>query len=185
MRVKAAIIVCLVCVFPSTSADTQTLVFDFETYYQAYINNINNVPETVSYLDMSEEFNPGQNAENCLAEAIYFESRGESILGQLAVARVIINRALSSQYPNTLCAVINQKAQFSYKWDKHPDDIDDKKAWDTALTVAQLALSIIDSNDFVGVTHYHTIEVNPVWARAYETVKTVDNHIFYRTPRGI
>ena len=57
---------------------------------------------------------PLDEQTNCLATAVYFEARGESVEGQLAVARVVMNRAASGRYPPDWCSVVKQPAQFSF-----------------------------------------------------------------------
>lgn len=50
----------------------------------------------------------------CLAMAVYYESRGESLKGQRAVASVVMNRVRSPRFPDTVCEVIFQPHQFSF-----------------------------------------------------------------------
>src|SRR6476660_1622442 len=81
--------------------------------------------------------------EKCLAEAIYFESRGEPVRGQIAVAQVVLNRAFSGYYPTTVCGVVYQNrhrylaCQFTFACDRHPDVIRDQVAWRRATAIAQ------------------------------------------------
>jgi spore germination cell wall hydrolase CwlJ-like protein len=83
----------------------------------------------------------------CLAEAIYFEARGEPERGQLAVGRVIINRAESGRYPDSICGVVYQNAhkrnrcQFSFACDGKPETVTDPASWRTALTAARRLLA--------------------------------------------
>lgn len=76
----------------------------------------------------------------CLAGAVYFEARAESLEGQLAVAEVVLNRAASGEYPATICEVVKQPAQFSFVRDGHFPPIDESSvAWRTAVVVAHIA----------------------------------------------
>ncbi|HEX7110585.1 MAG TPA: cell wall hydrolase, partial [Aestuariivirga sp.] len=85
--------------------------------------------------------------ENCLTTAVYFEARSESMVGQLAVAMVILNRVKASNYPISICGVVYKGAshpnacQFSFACDGKPDIMDDARAWNAAYAVTALALS--------------------------------------------
>ena len=129
------------------------------------------------------------NAEwRCLAEAIYFEARGESIKGQFAVAEVILNRVDSAEYPNTVCGVVNQgtgrkyACQFTYTCDGLKEVIAEPRAYTTVGKIAKLMVSGAPRQLTKGATHYHTKAVNPRWARAFPRVATIGVHHFYRQP---
>lgn len=124
----------------------------------------------------------------CLAEALYFEARGETTEGLFAVGEVILNRVDSASYPNTLCAVINQgtgrkyACQFTYTCDGNPEIINEKAAWQRVGKVARL---LIDGAPRVltdGATHYHTTAVSPSWAKRFPRVAQYGVHLFYREP---
>lgn len=128
-------------------------------------------------------------AQQCLSEAIYFESRGEPELGQIAVAQVVLNRVLSGLYPNTVCGVIHQNAhrfnrcQFSYLCDGIPDRVRDQTAWDRARRIAEDTLAgRLFLREIGDSTHYHATWVAPNWR--HELIRTVriGEHIFYRMP---
>src|SRR3954464_11035076 len=77
--------------------------------------------------------------QDCLAKAVYFESRGEPIEGQLAVAEVVMNRAASGRYPTSLCEVITQKAQFSFiRNGRFPTPDETSPAWRKAVAIAEI-----------------------------------------------
>jgi spore germination cell wall hydrolase CwlJ-like protein len=125
--------------------------------------------------------------ENCLARAVYFEARSESELGQMAVAKVILNRVKSPEYPNTICGVVYQgtqrrnSCQFSFACDGLPDDIRQPGAWAQAKRIAQRA---IDGDPKVasklgGALHYHADYVKPKWARSMRKAIKIGRHIFY------
>lgn len=124
----------------------------------------------------------------CLAEALYFEARGESVKGQFAVAEVILNRVDSSTYPDTVCGVINQgtgkkyQCQFTYTCDGHPEKIHEAKAWDRVGKVAKNMLDGAPRALTGGATHYHTRSVSPSWSRKYPRTATIGYHHFYRQP---
>lgn len=127
---------------------------------------------------------------HCLAEAIYFEARGESVKGQFAVAEVILNRVDSRTYPSSVCAVVNQgtgkryQCQFTYTCDGYAETIRERAAWDRVGKVAALMLGGAPRALTAGATHYHTKAVRPNWSRAYPRTATIGVHHFYRSPRS-
>jgi spore germination cell wall hydrolase CwlJ-like protein len=128
--------------------------------------------------------------ERCLAEGIYFESRGEAVRGQIAVAQVIVNRAFSGHYPSTLCGVVYQNShrylacQFTFACDRHPDVVRDQAAWRRAMAVASGTLDGKLWLPEVGkATHYHAYWVRPGWVRTMQKLHRIGVHTFYR-PRS-
>jgi spore germination cell wall hydrolase CwlJ-like protein len=127
----------------------------------------------------------------CLTEALYFEARGESVEGQFAVAEVILNRADSKYYPNTVCGVVHQNkerlnsCQFSYACDGQPEEFHNKKSHRTAKKIARLMLMGHRRNLTSFATHYHADYVNPRWAKSLEKTTKIGVHIFYRRPLRI
>jgi len=125
---------------------------------------------------------------NCLAEALYFEARSESMQGQFAVAEVILNRVDSRYFPNTICGVVEQgshrrhKCQFSYNCDGRPERITEPRAYEKSIEVAKAALSGHAPNFTDGATHYHTNYVQPSWSRKLTKTTQIGLHIFYRDP---
>ena len=118
----------------------------------------------------------------CLATAVYFESRGEPLQGQLAVADVVINRAQSGQYPTTLCGVVKQKAQFSFVrgGGRFPTVDEGCEAWARAQAIARIALqqkAIALPDD---VLWYHADYVAPSWGGRLTRVDKIGANIFYR-----
>jgi spore germination cell wall hydrolase CwlJ-like protein len=128
--------------------------------------------------------------EKCLAEAIYFEARGEPVRGQMAVAQVVLNRAFSGKYPSTVCGVVYQNAhrrlacQFSFACDRVPDVIREPQLWERARTIAA---DMLDGKLWlpeVGkATHYHAKWVHPSWVRQMTKLQRLGVHTFYR-PRA-
>ncbi|WP_343343413.1 cell wall hydrolase [Sphingomicrobium sp. XHP0239] len=118
--------------------------------------------------------------EWCLANAVYFEARGESLEGQLAVADVVINRTESSRYPDNWCDVVKQYKQFSFVVDRQFPKIHERQAWETAKAVAKVAID--DAHDIVrgDVLWYHADYVAPSWRLAFKEVNKVGVHIFYQ-----
>lgn len=124
----------------------------------------------------------------CLAEALYFEARGETIRGMFAVGEVILNRVDSSNYPSTLCNVINQGTgrkygcQFTYTCDGKAENINEPRSWERVGKVARILIDGAPRALTGGATHYHTKAVNPYWAQRYPRTATIDSHHFYRQP---
>jgi len=126
--------------------------------------------------------------ENCLAQAIYYEARGESQRGQIAVAEVIMNRAKSGYYPNSVCGVVYQGShrstgcQFTFTCDGSINHRPRDRAWDRAQRVATAVMSGYTRPITQGATHYHTLAVNPVWNSGLVETTTIESHVFYRFP---
>jgi cell wall hydrolase len=137
---------------------------------------------------------PRQNASfrerdhACLAQAVYFEARGEPAEGQLAVAQVVMNRVASEYYPNNVCDVVYQnqnrrnRCQFSFACDGRPERIEDQESWGVATTIARQVLTGEVMSEAVGIqaTHYHASYVRPNWIRDMVKIRQIGAHIFYR-----
>jgi spore germination cell wall hydrolase CwlJ-like protein len=132
----------------------------------------------------------------CMAEAIYFESRGEPDIGQLAVGITIRNRFNSRRYPDSICEVVRQgrywkghpvkhKCQFSYFCDGKSEIVSDLRAWQNALDLAAIILSTrLEIAGLENVTHYHSVKVKPDWSRKLYYKTTVGRHLFYVKKRS-
>ena len=117
----------------------------------------------------------------CLATAVYFESMGEPLQGQLAVANVVINRAKSGRYPADWCGVVKQKAQFSFVRNGHFPRIDAGcQAWRKAQAIARIASNNLAQALPSDVLWYHADYVAPSWGRRLTKVEKIGAHIFYR-----
>ena len=138
-----------------------------------------------SWIDAQPKAQGGQQWR-CLAEALYFEARGETVKGQFAVAEVIMNRMKSERFPSSACAVINQgtgkkyQCQFTYTCDGRKEVIKERRAFDRVSKVARLALDGHAPKLTQGATHYHTTAVRPRWSRVYTKTASIGTHIFYR-----
>ena len=131
-------------------------------------------------------FDPRTVAKSCLARAIYFEARSESMLGQLAVATVILNRSKAEHYPSSICGVVYQGAsrlnacQFSFACDGQPDLPQTGRAWETALAVTAMALSDDKPvGSVAAATFYHADYVTPHWSKSMNRLTKIGRHIFY------
>lgn len=126
-------------------------------------------------------------AERCLADAIYFEARGESERGQEAVAQVVMNRVFTRFYPHDVCGVVYQNAnrhracQFSFACSGKRMQIDERDAWALANRIAKQTLDGKLYVPAVGTsTHYHAVYVHPNWVREMRKIAHYGIHDFYR-----
>jgi spore germination cell wall hydrolase CwlJ-like protein len=129
-------------------------------------------------------------SEKCLAEAIYFEARGEAVRGQIAVAQVVMNRTFSGFYPNTVCAVVYQNknhhlaCQFTFACDNVADVVREPDMWDRARKIAK---AMLDGElwlpEVAKSTHYHAYWVHPSWVSEMKRMYKFGVHTFYR-PRA-
>ena len=129
-------------------------------------------------------------AEKCLANAVYFEARGESVRGQIAVAQVVMNRVFAPFYPNDVCGVVYQNSgrhlacQFTFACDGIPDIVTEPDAWERAKRIAR---DMLDGKlwmpEVSKSTHYHAYWVHPDWVNEMKKVYKLGVHTFYR-PRA-
>jgi spore germination cell wall hydrolase CwlJ-like protein len=116
----------------------------------------------------------------CLAVAVYFEARGETLEGQLAVAEVVLNRAASGQYPAEVCAVVKQKAQFSFvRNGQFPSADRASAAWKKAVAIAKIAQAELADELPKNVLWYHADYVAPSWGKRLTRQAKIGTHIFY------
>lgn len=123
---------------------------------------------------------PENDEENCLANAVYFEARGESLEGQLAVAEVVMNRAASGLYPTTYCGVVRQRSQFSFvRRGRMPAADRASDAWQRAVAIARVAeegaMRVLPDT----VLWYHANYVAPRWRRHLAQSARIGVHVFY------
>ena len=130
----------------------------------------------------------------CLALNTYHEAKTQSMVGQIAVAEVVMNRVADRRYPNTVCEVVKQgpkykgsdiplrhKCQFSWFCDGKSDLPKNEKAWKKAQDYAYLVLYNRIAIDITeGATHYHATYVKPSWEKTKTRTTRIEKHIFYR-----
>ena len=135
----------------------------------------------------------------CLALNTYHEAKNQSMIGQIAVAEVVMNRVQDKRFPNSVCEVVKQgptrpswedpkkeypikhRCQFSWYCDGKSDVPKNEKAWKKAQEYAYLVLYnriAIDVTE--GATHYHATYVKPSWAKTKTRTTRIESHIFYR-----
>lgn len=141
-----------------------------------------------------EPFNPFANISmkndylwdlNCLALNIYHESRGEPLLGQLAIAFTVKERVKSPRWKNDVCGVVYSYKQWSWTKDHIPDYVLDRRAFDKALVVADLALKGEIANPVKGANHVYSTKVfkgskKPWWAKDMKIIKRIANQVFLK-----
>jgi len=165
-----------------------------ETMPEVYLRNLLTEPQrkqtsevefTWDWVDAQPKAT-GDDQFACLSEALYFEARGETVKGQFAVAEVILNRVASSQFPDTLCGVINQgtgrkyQCQFTYTCDGRAEVISEKRAHDRVSKVARAAMDGKAAPLTDGATYYHTTAVRPSWSRKFDRTAKIGVHLFYK-----
>lgn len=111
----------------------------------------------------------------CLTMAIYHEARSEPLVGQAAVAMVIMNRVASNKFPDDVCSVVTEEDQFSFNWGPPHE----RKAWDQAVMIAErvLAGDILDITN--GALHYHRDDIQRVWTSDMVAQRIGNRHIFW------
>lgn len=120
----------------------------------------------------------------CLAQNVYWESRGQPERGQDAVAHVTLNRVGSASFPATICGVVRQggsdgPCQFGWYCDGRPDQPTDETAWSDALAAADRALAGTP-DPTGGALYFHGLQERPQWAQArYARKTTIGNHVFF------
>ncbi len=115
----------------------------------------------------------------CLAGAIYFEAKSQALAGQLAVGRVVINRAKSGRFPASYCGVVYQRAQFGFvHGSAMPAIALQSRAWRTAVAVAQIADAGAWPSETEGALYFHATRVAPNWHMV--RIARLEDHVFYR-----
>ena len=130
------------------------------------------VQQTPTPTDLSSEL-------ACLAGAIYFEAKGETLAGQLAVGRVIVARSKSGRFPASYCGVVYQRSQFSFvRGHSMPAINKSGRAWTEAARIARIAHEGSWKSPVEGALYVHAARVSPGWRLT--RLARVDHHIFYR-----
>ena len=149
-----------------------------EESLETRVDDATSLHELVGDMPVVEELSADMR---CLAQAVYFEARGEPLAGQLAVARVVFNRATSGLYPPDYCAVVTQRSQFSFvKGGRIPEANTSSEAWRRARAIAQIAHRDLWQSEARDALYFHASYVNPSWARRKTQLARIDTHVFYR-----
>ena len=135
-----------------------------------------NLTTLIARMDNASDMVARDSDMRCLATAVYFESRGEPLEGQLAVAQSILNRVESGRYAGTVCGVVNQPGQFSFDRARTPRAGSD---WNTAQAIAQVAMQDLWVEVAPKAMSFHATYVAPNWA-GKTRIATIGHHVFYR-----
>lgn len=168
-----------------------------ETLETEVVKTVEDTNDTVKRIEQITLLNTPYSLENdyhCLASNIYWESRNQSLGGQLAVAQVVMNRVDNKRFPDTICKVVKQTkyypsggidlhdCQFSWYCDGQSDQPfkNEEHIYEEAfyLAVKLIENGVLDITE--GATHYHSDKVDPYWADSLKRVTKIDNHIFYK-----
>ena len=156
------------------------LIIDANVETTAEVPEVEAEPRTLSALVAAEQTGEDLTAElECLAGAVYFEARSESLDGQLAVADVILNRADSGRFASTVCGVVHQPGQFSFvRGGRMPAINRNSQDWREAVAIARIAEKDRWESAASDALFFHATHVSPRWK--LRRVATVVNHVFYR-----
>lgn len=136
-------------------------------------------PQSLADLVAANSSDSTANEEDrCLATSVYFESKGEPLNGQLAVAQTILNRARSGHFPETVCDVVKQPGQFSFLRRGEVPDAPENHAWRTAVAVAKIARDGLWKEVAPAALYFHARRVSPGWGRM--RVASIGHHVFFR-----
>lgn len=116
--------------------------------------------------------------QRCLAIGVFYESRAEPLEGQLAVAHVILNRAQSGRFANSVCGVLTQPHQFSFVRGGVLPTPANSAQWRTSVGVAKVAMAGDMASPVPGAMFFHAARVSPGWNRP--RIARLGNHVFYR-----
>ena len=135
-----------------------------------------NLSSLVSQLRSSDA---GSRELECLAGAIYFESKSEPLSGQLAVGQVVANRSKSGRFPASYCGVVFQRSQFSFVRGRALPPIPRSSLqWKNAVAIARIVDQALHVSSVPKALFFHARRVSPRWRLT--RVGTVGNHVFYR-----
>lgn len=127
--------------------------------------------------------------DRCLAEAMYYEARGEGLAGEKAIADVVLRRLHEGRYGHSVCAVVGEgllrgQCQFSFECDGSLDKPKEPRQWKSACVLAARILrGEEDVRDLtLGATSFHAVYVRPAWAARLVRTLRIGRHVFYRLP---
>ena len=123
---------------------------------------------------------PSERALACLAEAVYYEARGEPARGRAAVAHVVLNRAESGAFPDNPCDVVAEGCQFSYRCDGRPERLANRADREAAFEIAEAVLTGAVADPTSGALFFHASRIKPRWFRTRDRTGAIGGHVFYR-----
>lgn len=163
--------------FPTLLTSSQ-----IETHENARVD----LPKLAEVKEQPPTLSPEDQDLHCLALNIYHEARSEPESGQIAVAKVTLNRVRSKAFPESVCAVVKQggakrdRCQFSWWCDGQSDQPKNKRAWRKALEIARRVMDDAAPDPTGGALYYHANYSNPSWSGAYKRTARIGRHLFYR-----
>ena len=162
---------------PNLSEPQATDTQDSDEIAQPAMKPTGDLSSMVAQLRASDA---GSRELECLATGIYFESKSESLAGQLAVGQVIANRANSGgRFPGTYCGVLFQRGQFSFvRGHSLPSVPRASRQWQNAVAVAKIVDQDLHESSVGKALFFHARYVSPGWR--LKRVASVGNHVFYR-----
>lgn len=125
-------------------------------------------------------------AQTCLAQTAYFEARGQPRAAMEAVASVVVNRVKDSEFPDSVCAVVQQQGpgrgcQFGWYCDGRPDRAEDKVEWSKANSAAEAVLAG-KADPTEGALYFRPVDVNAGWENRLQRTTTIEPFVFYKAP---
>lgn len=133
-------------------------------------------------IPLSQKINSCKVDKRCkkLSEVIVWESRGEPLMGMVAVGYVVMNRVNNKHFPSTIKEVVEQHKQFSYLQDWHKQKPPTQKGIDKAYIVAYDVLHSKVDDVTNGALFYHSNKIKPYWSDSKEYIVSINNHVFYK-----
>jgi spore germination cell wall hydrolase CwlJ-like protein len=169
---------------PDSDGRSMQIPSDELVYASVLNSDADNIASVIDSLPKAA----GNEQWQCLAEALYFEARGESTEGQMAVAEVILNRVDARKFPKSVCGVVHQggegrgNCQFSYNCDGRKELFSEHDAYDRVGKIARIMLDGQKRNLTDGAIYYHTEGVNPRWSRKMQQTANIGSHLFFKPP---
>ncbi len=134
--------------------------------------------ETLAQAVAAQDGDLDDREVRCLAAGVFFESKGEPLAGQLAVAQTILNRTKSGRFPKSICSVLTQRGQFSFVRGGVVPSAEGRNGWSTAVAVAKVAHADLWDGAADTALFFHARRVSPGWRM--QKVASIGNHVFYR-----
>ena len=129
-------------------------------------------------VDQNSSAETASEDDKCLATSVYFESKGEPLAGQLAVAQTILNRASSGRFADSVCGVVRQPGQFPFLHGNDMPAVPHSDAWSHAVAIAHIARDGLWKQIAPAALYFHARRVSPGWSRV--RIASIGNHIFFR-----
>lgn len=142
--------------------------------------SLTQAPQTLEDMVANHEgTTTGDEQGDCLATSVYYESKGEPLNGQLAVAQTVMNRTTSGRFPSSVCGVVRQPGQFSFvRGGALPTPSHENSAWKRAVAIATIARNGLWKQIAPSALFFHARRVSPGWSKI--RVASLGNHIFFR-----